>query len=161
MSFPKSKPKPVSKTTPELNPKQFNPDVGLKKPAGPRAPVRAQADPGMLIPADLKAAALDKLGECLRATRRYWNKDAKTWDVEADFQTALRSIELILAYGEGRPVERRIELSLKGESWEEQRDRAMTSPEGVRFLLAAGAISREQADAALAELAFGCKTTPE
>lgn len=111
-----------------------------------------RAREGQLIADSAKLAAVEALVEALGATRRYWDKDAKAWTIEPDYATRIRASELILAYAEGRPVERRLEVRANAETWEAQKSRQLKSPEGIRFLLAAGAVSRKEADEAFAKL---------
>jgi hypothetical protein len=104
-----------------------------------------------LIPDDLQAGAIDALRDCLKATRRYWDKDERCWQIEPDYQARLKAAELTLAYKVGRPVERKFEVRGNLDTFEQQKERLLKSAEGIRFLLAAGAINAQEAAEALSQ----------
>lgn len=106
-------------------------------PLPPEKPPRAGAhDLKPMISAELKDEAIDGLRDGLRATRRYWDKGSEEWVVEPDYATRTRNIELILAYAEGRPVERTVKLTADFSTFSDKLAKLVSTPEGLRTAIA-------------------------
>ncbi len=133
--------------------------------AGPRAGARASLLPpemsAEVVSDEIFAEAQEALQKCLRAERPVWDKDSKSFRMEPDYPTIMAAVKVSLEYKIGRPVERRIEIRANADTWEDQKQRHLESAEGIRFLLAAGAISREEADQALGKLAKSLNSSRE
>ena len=56
---------------------------------------------------NLKHKAVDKLGECLQATHSSYDLRSSEIITTPDYQTRLAAVVTVLAYTDGRPVERR------------------------------------------------------
>ncbi|MGB8166712.1 MAG: hypothetical protein WCF18_04425, partial [Chthoniobacteraceae bacterium] len=147
---------------PKINPDQEQ-ELESKKSSEPRAGARASPSlPDMsaeVVSDQVFAEAQEALQKCLRAERPVWDKDSKSFRMEPDYPTIMAAVKVSLEYKIGRPVERRIEIRANTDTWEDQKQRHLESAEGIRFLLAAGAISREQADHALGKLAKNLSST--
>jgi hypothetical protein len=65
-----------------------------------------------LIDAGQDKVCLDQLAVCLKAVRRYWDKEQKDWVEEPDYPVILKAVELGLAYLFGKPAQRNEVLSL-------------------------------------------------
>ena len=85
-----------------------------------------------MISPELKAEALATLADGLRATKRFWEKESASFVAEPDYATRTRNVELILAYAEGRPVERAVKLTGDFTSYSEKLARLCATPEGLR-----------------------------
>jgi hypothetical protein len=96
--------------------------------------------------------ATAKLVECMDAKRPVWDKDSKSFRMEPDFPTILGAVKLAFEYKIGRPIERQLVLQASAENWEAKSRRMMATPEGIRFMLAAGAITQEEAAEAFRRL---------
>jgi hypothetical protein len=100
------------------------------------------ADSG-LIPADLKAKAIQALYAGLTATRRYWDKDQKAFVEEPDYGTRVKTAELVLAYAEGRPVERQVRLTGGFKEYNEKLEQLCSTPEGLAIAVKLGLVAEE------------------
>lgn len=128
----------------------------------PRAGARGGAgDAAGLVDRETVQEAIRELKNALQANKVVWGKTKEQFETSADWPTRVKAAELILAYGEGRPVERRIEIKANADTWEDQMKRHLGSAEGIRFLRSAGAITPDQADEALEKLAKNVKTASE
>lgn len=144
-------PLPKMKTEPEPNVPQEGGETEKTGQASQAHTTPSPPTPG-LIPPKLKAGAIVAMGEALKAERKVWSKDAQDFVAEPDHATRLRAAELITAYAEGRPIERKFELRGNVETFEDRKAVMLESPEGIKTLRAVGAISEHEASAALRKL---------
>ena len=96
-----------------------------------------------LIPPDLRAGAIDALRDGLKATRRYWSKEQKDFVEEPDYGVRVKTAELVLAYAEGRPVERQVRLSGDFKGFNEKLEQLCATPEGLAMAVKLGLVAEE------------------
>lgn len=101
---------------------------------------------GKLISPELRAKALAALEEGLSATKRFWDRENEKWIVEPDYPTRSRNAELVIAYSDGKPVERKVQLTGDFKDWNSKMEDALASPEGIRVALAANLITEQVAE---------------
>ena len=111
-------------------------------PSEPRA--RACGDSSPLISDALRDEAIQTLKESLRATKSLWSREADAFVAEPDFSTRTRAAELVLAYAEGRPVERTVRLNGDFSTYSEKLARLVSTPEGLRIAIAAGLVENPE-----------------
>ncbi len=136
-------PLPKIKTGGNPDPRGTNADsqTGTKTDAldfGPRAGEAPKTGP--LIATNLRDDAIAGLSDSLKATRRFWDKASSAFVEEPDFATRLRAIELVLAYAEGRPVERKVSLTGDFKDYNSKLEKLLATPEGLRVAIAAGLV---------------------
>lgn len=110
------------------------------------APERAQASPSgrdSIIPADLRAKAIQALRDGLDATRRYWCKESKSFVAEPDYGVRVKTAELVLAYDVGRPVERQVKLTGDFTDYNDKLVKMCATPEGLKMAIACGFVIPE------------------
>ena len=133
---PRTQTEPMSNSTDKEDVSQI--DI---PPLPPEKPSRARASgPKPLIPPSLRDAAVEELHATMKATRRYWDKASGAFVEEPDYATRQRAIELVLAYAEGRPVERKVNLTGDFSTYSEKLERMIATPEGLRLAIAAGLV---------------------
>ena len=102
---------------------------------------------GALIPSEVKTKAIAALDAALTATRLLWSKELTTYIEEADHATRVRAAELVLAYAEGRPVERKLTLTgSAGGGFDERIAQLCATPEGLRIAISLGIVAEESND---------------
>ncbi len=99
----------------------------------------------MLIRPELREKALQALEDGLAATKRFFNKEAGGWIAEPDYQTRVKSAELVLAYDVGRPVERKVELKGSFTGYDEKLEKLCATPEGLAAAIKLGLVTEERA----------------
>ena len=116
------------------------PQTGTKtEPADPQNPASALTPS---LPPAMRSRAVTALDRALDATRPKWDTAAKTFVEEQDFGTQLKAAELILAYTDGRPVERQVKLTGDFQNYDSKLEKLLASPEGMRVAIAAGLVEK-------------------
>lgn len=54
----------------------------------------------------LHVVFVDKIEECLKATKRFWNPEEKCWEIDPDFNCIVKTLALGMPYLFGRPPQR-------------------------------------------------------
>ena len=116
------------------------PRVGSKTEAIQSSGSRVTPPPCLLIPPALRDSALAALAEGLTATKTQWDTKEKGLRTDPDHSTRVKSAELILAYAEGRPVERKVNLTGDFNNYDSKLEKLLASPEGMRVAIAAGLV---------------------
>ena len=126
-------------------------------PFPPEKPSRARATPPAgqkpLIAPDLRDDAIAALREGLKATRRFWDKASGMFQEEPDYAARTRAAELVLAYAEGRPIERQVKLSGDFSSYSDKLAKLVATPSGLKQAIALGLVEKPQKDASTVEIA--------
>lgn len=140
---------------PKLNPDSVERNIGESRNeenGTTRFPRASATPPGvLLIPAELRAKALEAIEGALTAQRRYWDKDTKAFVEEEDHPTRLRAAELALAYDVGRPVERQVKLTGDVSTYDDKLERLLASPEGLALAIRLGLIDEKPLKSAKAK----------
>ena len=157
--MPLPKLKPEKPDVPQEQPKKPKREGGRKSQnsAAGRAGAGAadsadQPENGPLVSRKSVTKAMQALEQALNAEKVVYGRSKDQFETQRDWPTVVRAAELILAYGEGRPVERRLEIRATSETFDAQKARMLSSPEGIRFLLAAKAITEAEATEAFTRL---------
>ena len=116
------------------------PQVGSKTGAIQSSGSRVTPPSGLLISSALRDNALTALAEGLTATKTQWDTKEKGLRTDPDHSTRVKSAELILAYAEGRPVERKVNLTGDFNNYDSKLEKLLASPEGMRVAIAAGLV---------------------
>jgi hypothetical protein len=85
---------------------------------------------------DLRNRAIDALGECLSAELKFWDLTKKAIVTYPDGKTRLAAAMGILAYTDGKPIERREIITRKATTLDNLKDMAKNSPELRRSMQA-------------------------
>jgi hypothetical protein len=121
--------------------------ANVEKPRAQACTDGGVAEPGQIIPKNVKAEALTALHEALKADKALWSKELGKYYTEPDHATRLRAAELVLAYAEGRPVERKLTLTgSAGGGFDERIAQLCATPEGLRIAISLGIIAEESND---------------
>jgi hypothetical protein len=113
------------------------------KTDSPRSPAsRATPPQGLLIPAAMRDRALRALAEGLMATKTQWDAKEKGLRTDPDHATRVKAAELILAYAEGRPVERVVKLTGDVSTYDDRLEKLLATPEGLRIARTLGIIQK-------------------
>lgn len=118
---------------------------------GPAEPRAREGATESLVDREICRKAVDRAVAALGAKRIVYGKSKDQFEEHDDWPTIIKAVELLLAYGEGRPIERRLELKGNLATFDQQRAQLMNSPEGIKLLRAAGLITDREAVEALAE----------
>lgn len=95
---------------------------------------------GLMIPPRMKLRALASLNAALKATRSQHGSKGEGLKTEADHATRVKAAELILAYAEGRPVERSVKLTGDFSNYDDRLEKLCSTPEGLRIAINAGLV---------------------
>ena len=99
-----------------------------------------------LVDSNRMDIAIDVLDRSMRATKKFWSPLTKEWVEEPDFKIQLDAAKVIIAYGDGLPVQRSITVT--------------DSFESLRDALNAAALRSPRAREALAQ-SFGLRPADE
>ncbi len=138
MPLPKIKLEEIKNPVEQKEGKVISPRPAKLAPASARAGDDALA---VLIRPELREKALAALEEGLVATKRFYDKEAGGWVAEPDYQTRVRAAELVLAYAEGRPVERKVELKGSFAGYDEKLEKLCATPVGLAAAIKLGLVS--------------------
>ena len=96
-------------------------------------PIASNLD-DLLEAKNLRTRAVEALERCLEATHSFYDIITEKVITFPDYKTRLAAVIIVLAYTEGRPVERREIVQRNVPTLEQLREQARNSPEMQRAL---------------------------
>ena len=98
------------------------------------------------------AKARATLLECLGAEKQFWDKDAKAYVTVPDYAARVLAANSIIHHEIGKPIERQQIDHRVTRTVDDKFEELKRSPEAIRVLVAGGAMTKEDGDAALASI---------
>lgn len=105
---------------------------------------RAGAMAGSLVTKPTVKRAIQRLKDALDAKKVIYGKSKDQFQEQDDWPTIVKAAELLLAYGEGRPVERQLIIKGNAENFDERIAKLVASPAGRALAVQMGLISETE-----------------
>jgi hypothetical protein len=91
---------------------------------------RARSETGSLVPKATVKKAIERLTKALNAKKTVFDRGSSKFVEHEDWPTIVKAAEMLLAYGEGRPVERQVIIKADAQNYDQKLEKLMASPAG-------------------------------